>query len=275
MPIWIAVILGLVQGFTEFLPVSSSGHLALLQNVFNFEQYMSSHLVFDIALHLGTLISVVIAFWSDIKGLVVGAFSWIGAGFKTEKKPERRTVVMLIIATLPLIIAFFMQESIEALFTQPLFIGCALLVTAALLWLSDKVATGRKNGSNASFGNALTVGLMQVVAVVPGISRSGSTITTGLFCGFERDFAVKFAFLMSIPAVLGATVTSIPDVLAMTWTGADLLTFGIGIVTAAVSGYFAISLVKYIVKSKNFKYFAIYCACVGVLAIILSLIGVL
>lgn len=275
MPIWIAIILGLVQGFTEFLPVSSSGHLALLQNLFNFEQYMSSHLVFDIALHLGTLVSVVIAFWGDIKQLFCGAMGWIGAGFKTKKKPERRMVVMLIVATLPLIIAFFAQDTIESLFGKPLFIGFALLFTATLLWLSDKVATGKKNGSTASMGNALAVGLMQVVAVMPGISRSGSTITAGLFCGFERDFAVKFAFLMSIPAVLGATVTGIPDVLAMTWTGQDLLTFAIGIITAAVSGYFAIALVKYIVKGKNFKYFAIYCACAGTLAIILSLTGVL
>ena len=224
---------------------------------------MSSHLVFDIALHLGTLVSVFIAFWPDIVDLFKGGIDWLKNGFKIDNKPSRRTVLMLIIATAPLVLALLLKDTIEGLFQKPLLIGFALLVTAVLLWLSDRVASGRKDGKTAKLSDALIVGMVQVLAVIPGISRSGSTITTGLFCGFSREFAVKFAFLLSIPAVLGATVTSIPDVLAMTWTLNDVFTFGVGIVCAAVSGYFAIFLVRKIAQSKNFKYFAYYCGAVG------------
>ena len=275
MPIWLAVIMGIVQGFTEFLPVSSSGHLALVQNIVDFEAYMSSHMVFDIALHLGTLVSVVIAFWDDIKFLFVSGIDWLRHGFKVEKHEGRNTVFMLFIATLPLIVAYLLKDKIEEAFQNPVLIGVALLFTATILWLSDRVTGGKKMGGTMGIKDALVIGLMQMIAVLPGVSRSGSTMTAGLFTGLKRDFAVKFAFLLSIPAVLGATVTSIPDVLAMTWTGNDVVTFLVGIVCAAVSGYWAIFMVRKIAASKNFKYFAYYCAFAGTLAIILGLMGIL
>ena len=275
MPIWLAVIMGIVQGFTEFLPVSSSGHLALVQNIVDFEAYMSSHMVFDIALHLGTLVSVVIAFWDDIKFLFVSGIDWLRHGFRVEKHEGRNTVFMLFIATLPLIVAYLLKDKIEEVFQNPVLIGVALLFTATILWLSDRVTGGKKMGGTMGIKDALVIGLMQMIAVLPGVSRSGSTMTAGLFTGLKRDFAVKFAFLLSIPAVLGATVTSIPDVLAMTWTGNDVVTFLIGIVCAAVSGYYAIFMVRKIAASKNFKYFAYYCACAGTLAIILGMMGIL
>ena len=275
MPIWLAIIMGIVQGFTEFLPVSSSGHLALVQNIVDFEAYMSSHMVFDIALHLGTLVSVVIAFWDDIKFLFVSGIDWLRHGFKVEKHEGRNTVFMLFIATLPLIVAYLLKDKIEEVFQNPVLIGVALLFTATILWLSDRVTGGKKMGGTMGIKDALVIGLMQMIAVLPGVSRSGSTMTAGLFTGLKRDFAVKFAFLLSIPAVLGATVTSIPDVLAMTWTGNDVVTFLVGIVCAAVSGYYAIFMVRKIAASKNFKYFAYYCACAGTLAIILGMMGIL
>ena len=275
MPIWLAVIMGIVQGFTEFLPVSSSGHLALVQNIVDFEAYMSSHMVFDIALHLGTLVSVVIAFWDDIKFLFVSGIDWLRHGFKVEKHEGRNTVFMLFIATLPLIVAYLLKDKIEEVFQNPVLIGVALLFTATILWLSDRVTGGKKMGGTMGIKDALVIGLMQMIAVLPGVSRSGSTMTAGLFTGLKRDFAVKFAFLLSSPAVLGATVTSIPDVLAMTWTGNEVMTFLIGIVCAAVSGYYAIFMVRKIAATKNFKYFAYYCAFAGTLAIILGMMGIL
>ena len=275
MPIWLAIIMGIVQGFTEFLPVSSSGHLALVQNIVDFEAYMSSHMVFDIALHLGTLVSVVIAFWDDIKFLFVSGIDWLRHGFRVEKHEGRNTVFMLFIATLPLIVAYLLKDKIEEAFQNPVLIGVALLFTATILWLSDRVTGGKKMGGTMGIKDALVIGLMQMIAVLPGVSRSGSTMTAGLFTGLKRDFAVKFAFLLSIPAVLGATVTSIPDVLTMTWTGNDVMTFLVGIVCAAVSGYYAIFMVRKIAASKNFKYFAYYCAFAGTLAIILGMMGIL
>ena len=275
MPIWIAVIMGIIQGFTEFLPVSSSGHLALMQNIVDFESFMGSHIVFDIALHLGTLVSVIIAFWDDIKFLFVSAIDWVRHGFRIEKHEGRNTIFMLFISTLPLIVAYLVKDKIEAAFQKPVLIGIALLYTAVILWLSDKMTGGTKTGKTMTIKEALLIGIMQCIAVLPGVSRSGSTMTAGLFGGLERGFAVKYAFLLSIPAVLGATVTSIPDVLAMTWTSNDVMAFIIGIVCAAVSGYFAIFMVRKIAASKNFKYFAYYCACAGVLAIILGSMGIL
>ena len=255
--------------------MSSSGHLALVQNIVDFEAYMSSHMVFDIALHLGTLVSVVIAFWDDIKFLFVSGIDWLRHGFRVEKHEGRNTVFMLFIATLPLIVAYLLKDKIEEAFQNPVLIGVALLFTATILWLSDRVTGGKKMGGTMGIKDALVIGLMQMIAVLPGVSRSGSTMTAGLFTGLKRDFAVKFAFLLSIPAVLGATVTSIPDVLAMTWTGNDVVTFLVGIICAAVSGYYAIFMVRKIAASKNFKYFAYYCACAGTLAIILGMMGIL
>ena len=150
MPIWLAVIMGIVQGFTEFLPVSSSGHLALVQNIVDFEAYMSSHMVFDIALHLGTLVSVVIAFWDDIKFLFVSGIDWLRHGFKVEKHEGRNTVFMLFIATLPLIVAYLLKDKIEEAFQNPVLIGVALLFTATILWLSDRVTGGKNMGGTES-----------------------------------------------------------------------------------------------------------------------------
>lgn len=275
MPIWLSVIMGIVQGFTEFLPVSSSGHLALVQNIVDFESYMGSHLVFDVALHLGTLISVVIAFWDDIKFLFVSGIDWLRHGFRVEKHEGRNTVFMLFLSTLPLVVALLLKDKVEAAFQNPVLIGFALIYTAVILYISDKVPGGKKLGGTMKPKDALIIGIMQCIAVLPGVSRSGSTITAGLFTGLKRDFAVKFAFLLSLPAVLGATVISIPDILAMTWTANDVITFITGIICAAISGYLAIFMVRKIAASKNFRYFAYYCAVVGILAVILGITGVI
>lgn len=279
MPIWVAMLLGAVQGLAEFLPISSSGHLVLLQNLINFEQYGADAVTFDVILHLGTLAAVIIAFWGDVKELVIEFIKMLMDGFKTRNRPYRRMVVMVIIATLPLGLGAVLEHYIESAFSSTLFVGIALLATAALLITASKVSNaktdshhGGKTAKDATYGDALKVGLMQLVAVFPGVSRSGSTICGGLFSGFQRDFAVRFAFIMSIPAVLGSVVFKLGDIVAVGFSSAMLVPCIIGFFTAAISGYFAIVLVRTLMKRDSFQYFAIYCAVVGVISIVTSII---
>ncbi len=270
MPVWLAALLGVVQGLTEFLPVSSSGHLALFQNFFDIAQYTENHIAFDIVLHMGTLVAVAVAFWPDIVDLVCDFFAWVRDGFKVKGIPGRRMIIMLIIATAPLAVGALLEDKISELFQSTLFIGCALLFTTLLLTLADKMGRGYKTARDASYKSALAVGLMQLIAVVPGVSRSGSTICGGLFAGFDRQFAVRFAFLLSIPAVVGAAVFQLPDIASA--AGDGLLVYGVGFVAAAVSGYLAIRLVRLLMKKNSFRVFAVYCAVVGVASIVYSLI---
>ena len=186
-----AFILGLIQGVAEFLPISSSGHLAIAQNLFHLSIEGVDDLFFSVLLHLGTLVAVVIAFWSDIVGLVRDFFGWVGDGFRVKKIPGRRMIIMLIIATLPLAVGALLENAVSAAFQSTLLIGCALLFTSVLLYLADKLSHGRKTARDASYKSALVVGLMQLVAIIPGVSRSGSTICGGLFIGFERQFAAN------------------------------------------------------------------------------------
>ena len=188
MPIWIAILLGAVQGFAEFLPISSSGHLALIQNFVDFQQYGANHITFDIVLHLGTLVAVIIAFRKDVLLLIKSLLGLILGRFKIQGHSGRRLLILLVIACVPLAVGALIEGYIEAAFQSTIFIGCALLITAFMLLMADRMASGAKAEKDAPYGDALKVGLMQLIAVFPGISRSGATISGGLFCGFKREF---------------------------------------------------------------------------------------
>lgn len=272
MPVWIAILLGAVQGLAEFLPISSSGHLALVQALVDFEQYGGNALAFDIILHLGTLVAVFVAFWGDIVKVIKAVLAIILDGFKIKDVPSRRLVVMLILACVPLAIGALIEGLIESAFQSTLFIGGALIATAVMLFIADKKGGGTKTERSAKYGDAFFVGVMQLVAVFPGISRSGATICGGLFTGFKREFAVKFAFLMSIPAVLGSAVFKLPDLVAEGMAPGNALPYLIGFITSALCGYLAIWLVRTLMKKNSFKYFSLYCAAVGIITIAVSLI---
>lgn len=272
MPIWVAILLGAVQGFAEFLPISSSGHLALVQALIDFEQYNVNAVAFDLLLHLGTLVAVVIAFRADVKSLFLAFFGWVGDGFRVKNIPARRLIVLLLLATLPLVLGAVLEGYVEDAFSSTLFIGIALCFTAVMLWVAAKHNGGKKTEADASYGDGFKVGLMQLIALFPGISRSGSTICGGLFSGFQKDFAVRFGFLMSIPAVCGAMVFKLPDLAASGLSGEMLLPCLVGFVTSAVCGWLAIFTVRLLVKKNTFRWFAVYCLAVGLLTIILNLI---
>ncbi|HHU05802.1 MAG TPA: undecaprenyl-diphosphate phosphatase [Clostridiales bacterium] len=274
MKLWFAIFLGLVQGATEFLPVSSSGHLSIFQNVFGMENMEQSHLFFDVLLHLGTLVSVCIVYRKDIAGLIKAFFSLFrrGESGAVKHRSSIRFLFLIIVATLPLVVVVFVKEYVEKLYYNVTFIGLALIVTGLLLFISDRVIKGKKNEKNATMLNAMFVGIAQAIAIVPGLSRSGTTITAGLFQGFDREFAVRFSFIMSIPAILGANILSLVEALKAGIDTSLLPVYLAGVAAATVSGLVAIKIVKLISQKDRFGSFAYYCWTVGLLVIILSII---
>ena len=274
MSIWFAALQGLVQGLTEFLPVSSSGHLVLVQALFG-SGVETNYMLFNVLLHFGTLLSVIVAFWKDIKELFVEFFGWIRDGFKINGHPYRRFIVMLLITLIPMFIILPFESKLEAAFSSPLLVGLMLLITAALLFLSEKAPKKHKAEQNASWLDALIVGIGQMFAVLPGLSRSGTTICTGLFRGFSREFAVRFAFILSLPVVLGANILELVDVIQDPSLMGDtsIACYIVGILVAMVSGLAAIRLVKLITNRGNFRPFVVYCTLVGTIAVVASLIA--
>ena len=269
-------LLGLVQGIAEFLPISSSGHLAIAQNLLGMSDVGTVPEFFDVLLHLGTLVAVFVAYWADIKDMVLeffrGAGDLIHHSTPNPVPPARRLILLIILGTLPLFVVLPVKDAVQSLSNSMVFIGAALIVTGVLLFVSDRVKKGRKNERTATWLDVLIVGLGQAIATMPGISRSGMTITTGCFVGFERKFAVRFSFLLSIPAVLGANILSLADAAKAGINWAEVPVYLVGVVTAAVVGYLCIRLLRFIAERGKFGAFAYYCWAVGVLTLVLNVI---
>lgn len=269
-------LLGLVQGIAEFLPISSSGHLAIAQNLLGMSDAGTVPEFFDVLLHLGTLVAVFVAYWADIKDMVLelfrGAGDLIHHSTPNPVPPARRLILLIILGTLPLFVVLPVKDAVQGLSNSMAFIGAALIVTGVLLFVSDRVKKGRKNERTATWLDVLIVGIGQAIATMPGISRSGMTITTGCFVGFERKFAVRFSFLLSIPAVLGANILSLADAAKAGINWAEVPVYLVGVVTAAVVGYLCIRLLRFIADRGKFGAFAYYCWAVGVLTLVLNVI---
>ena len=267
-------LLGLVQGIAEFLPISSSGHLSIAQNLLNIDTAVPEF--FDVLLHLGTLVAVFVAYWRDICDMVMELIHGVNdlAHGTTPRQvpPARRLILLIIVGTLPLFAVLPIHKQVQALSNNMVFIGAALVVTGFLLFASDRVKKGRKNERTASLLDAVAVGVGQAIATVPGISRSGMTITSGCFVGFERKFAVRFSFLLSIPAVLGANILSLKDAISAGVDWGQVPVYLVGVLTAAVSGYLCIGLLRRIANKGKFGAFAYYCWAMGLLTIVLQLI---
>ena len=272
-----SAVLGFLQGVAEFLPISSSGHLSLFQHFFGMEEPDS---LFNILLHFATLIAVCVYYFQDVVEMIVEFFRGVAALFsRTPSRgnpPEgRRLVLLVIVGTLPLFAVLPVESKIEMLGGSPVFVSCALLVTGCVLFLSDRYGGGRKTAKNATIKDALLVGLAQGVATIPGLSRSGCTISAGMAMGFQRKFAVRYSFLLSLPAVFGATLLKV----IKTIKAAEPLAEGIlpkylmGMAVAGVVGYFSIRLVDLLASKGKFGAFAWYCWGAGLLFLVLSLVG--
>ena len=278
MTISSAILLGIVQGVAEFLPISSSGHLAILQNLFALSAG-EDHLFFDVLLHLGTLISICVCYWGDIVAMVREVFIVLRGGRRADGTPVQgnlgaaRLFMMIVVGPLPLFLVLPINDKVEELYYITPFIGVALLLTGCMLFVSDKMTPGKRTEKNMRFRDALVIGLCQCVATLPGLSRSGTTITAGIATGLDRNFAMKYSFLLSLPAVLGANLLSFIKALGEESIDASLIpAYLIGMLAAMLSGIAAISLMKLIAKKSKFGWFAYYCWGAGVLTIIFSLI---
>lgn len=277
-----AIVLGLIQGITEFLPVSSSGHLAILQYIFNVDT--DTGMLFEVMLHLGTLIAVCAVYFKDIKKLVVEGVHilidvfanlknrFTGGHEKTRRivtNAYRKFVLLILVTTIPTgIIGIIFNSFMDAATSSLLVPGICLVVNAIVLLILGSLPGGKKKVKAASYKDAAVIGVAQGLAVLPGISRSGSTISACLGLGFDRNFAVKYSFIASLPAIIGANILELRHLGDALATGTNFLYYIIGMVVAGISGYICIRLMMYLVSEKKFSYFAYYCAIVGVIALI-------
>ena len=281
-----AIIMGVIQGLTEFLPVSSSGHLALFKILFDVET--DTGMLFDVLLHVGTLIAIFAVFYKDIFRMIKEGFAIIADFFRNVRiffgnvfqgadepyhmlvsNSYRKFVMLVIVSTIPTgIIGFVAANVVEAASEILIVPGCCLILTAILLFVSDHIADGTKMPKNVTYSNAFFIGICQGPATLPGLSRSGTTITACLFSKFKRSFAVRYSFIMSIPAVLGALVLELTDFSAVKVTPIEVGYYLAGVCCAAIVGYIAIKTMLVAVRKKKFTFFAVYCLVVGVISIV-------
>ncbi len=259
-----SIILGIIQGLTEFLPVSSSGHLELGKAILGDNSVPKESLLFTVVLHFATALSTIVVFRKDILEIIKSVFQ-----FKWNE--DLQFVSKIALSMLPaVIVGLFFEEQLEQLFGgNILLVGCMLIVTAALLFLADKA---RDTNKKVSFSNAFVIGLSQAVAMLPGISRSGATISTSVLLGNDKTKAARFSFLMVVPLIFGKIAK---DVLSgdISYESANFTSLGIGFVAAFISGLFACTWMIALVKKSKLSYFAIYCVIVGIIAIIFALLN--
>jgi undecaprenyl-diphosphatase len=269
-----AIILGAVQGLTEFLPVSSSGHLVIFQYLFNLKE---PEVLFNVGVHMGTLIAVIIFFRKDLHSIVASVFSFFNGILKKKvsfadatQDMDIKLALLIIVGTIPTgILGLFFHTIVDRIFSSVVLVGLMLIVTGSLLIITVWIKNNGKSIKRFSFKEALIIGLMQGISILPGISRSGSTIAVGLFMGLERETAARFSFLLSIPAIIGATILEFKDI--STYPSAQIISMLIGAFTSCLVGYGALGSLLYIVKKGRLHFFAPYCFAAGVIALIIGL----
>ena len=266
-----AIISGIMQGACEFLPVSSSGHLALIHSAFGFDAGAGSA-AFDVLLHLGTLAAVLVVYGRDVadifRGLISAAAKAVRGKFRWGLAAQNEKLALLVaLATLPPAAAALIKDKVETLAAYPKFVGAMLVLNGIMLILGGLIGPRGKGCTELGAPAAVGIGLFQLIACVPGLSRSGSTITGGRVFGLEREEAVRFSFIMSIPAIVGANVFSAADLIKER-ARVDILPCAVGTITAAAVGFAAIKLIERIARKKNFYIFGIYCVAVGLIALL-------
>lgn len=262
-----ALVLGIIQGLTEYLPVSSSGHLAIGQALFGMNDG-ADNLMFTVAVHVATVLSTLVILWSEIEWILKGLF-------KFEMNEETKYILNIVVSMIPVgIVGVFFKDEVEAVFGSGLLVvGCCLLITAALLTFSYYAKPRQKE--HISWKDALVIGIAQAVAVLPGVSRSGSTIATGLMLGNKKEQLAQFSFLMVIPPILGEALLDVLKAVKgeAVLGGIETVPLMVGFVAAFLSGCVACKWMISIVKRGKLIYFGIYCAIVGVVTIVCSLLG--
>ena len=282
-----AIFMGIIQGLTEFLPVSSSGHLALFKILFGVKT--DTGMLFDVLLHVGTLAAICTVYYRDIAKLFVEGLCIVrdvilnigiffrNCFFKASGRrnggeaallPYRKFVLLILVSTIPTGVIGYVGKNVVEQASEILLVpGICLILTGVLLLIADHAKEGEKLPKNVTYSNAFLIGISQGVATLPGLSRSGTTITACLISGFNRKFAVKYSFIMSIPAILGAMVLELKDFTPAAVPGLEISYYAVGMVIAAVLGYICIKTMLFIVKKQKFIGFAIYCFIIGAVSI--------
>ena len=272
LDIFSAIILGAVQGVSEFLPISSSGHLVLVHQLLG----VQTGLAFETVLHVGTLVAIFSFFWKDIidiiKGFVLSLVD-LTEGLDTFKEglknsAPKRFSWLIIVGTIPTgIMGLMLKDAVESIFRGTIFVGIFLIITGLLLYYAERHKSGNTTAKNMSFKQTIFIGICQGLAVLPGISRSGATIASGLCIGLEREYAARYSFLLSVPAVIGAGVIQIKDIATLDISLTVLLA---GFISSVIFGYLSIKLLMKIIKGWSLNVFAYYCLIIGFLTAVLS-----
>ena len=272
-----AIILGLVQGIAEFLPISSSGHLKIFEKLLGLPNVETDYIFFDVLLHLGTLIAVLIVYHRVIGRLIREAFTMVhirqARPGEEPDGPMRRMIVLLLVSLLPLFVILPIKDHLEKLGSNYLVVGLMLMVTGLALYLCDHFPKGKKTEREMTIWDALIVGVAQACAVMPGLSRSGMTISAGSARGLDRSFAVQFSFLMSIPTIIAAVLLQLIDAVKAGIDASLLPKYLVGVVIAAASGVASMRLLQFIARRSRFGGFAYYCWGAGILSMFLFLIS--
>lgn len=269
MTAWKALVLGLIQGLTEFLPISSSGHLVLGKYLLNLTE---SGIEFEVIVHFGTLLAVLTVFFHDIITLIKTFFSIFTKQFRNKgikyqyyRNSDFRLLVYIILATIPAgIVGLLFEEKIEAFFVNPRMTCFMLIITAIILFLTFFVKNPKRK---LNLSNTFAMGIAQAVAIMPGISRSGSTISTGLYFKLNGDDAARFSFLLALPAILGATILEASDLISSSISSDYFLSLAVGLIASYVSGYCAIELLLKVIKKGKLYWFSPYCLILGIIGL--------
>lgn len=271
-----AVFLGLVQGITEFFPVSSSGHLAVLGSLFNMTETGGGHLFLNAMLHLGTLIALIVVLRKEIVTTVyeIGALLNVGplAGKQQSALFNARQFIMLCAATVPLFLVITFHSKVDVLYSNSVFIGAEFILSGTVLYVADKMAKGKKTEKNITVLDAVIIGICQCAAVIPGISRVGAAASAGIANGLDPEYALKFAFRLSLPTLLGSVILGFAEAFKAPVVTGEIPLYLVGMLCAAIAGIVAINVMMRIFKNGKFGNFAYYCWLVGALTIILTMI---
>lgn len=276
MTILNAIVLGLIQGIAEFLPISSSGHMSVLGNLFDMVTPKDGHLLFDAMLKLGVLAAVVVVYWQELTDIFFEVIGLIGIGPRAEQRKEHyasaRLFIMLFVGTIPLLLVLPLRKMLDTLYYRNAFIGAALILTGCILYVSDRMTAGKKSERSMTVFDALIIGICQCVSVIPGLSRTAVTVTAGISTGLKPDFALKFSFLLSLPAMFGAVIVSLADAFSLGVDVHNVPAYLVGMLAAMLSGIVAVSFMRKFFEKGKFGGFAYYCWVFGVLSIILTMI---
>lgn len=268
-----ALLLGILQGITEFLPVSSSGHLVLGESLLGLE--VETLKSFDVVVHLGTFAAIIIYFWKDVVGLFKGVFSYVGLTKKSSDNKEYRHLIgYIVIGTIPAVfVGLFLEDAIDFLFRSTLYVGLWMIVVAEVFILADWASEKCKKEEGLDWKKSVVIGVAQAAALIPGVSRSGSTIAAGLFQGISREKAARFSFLLALPAIFGAgLLTAVKELRSGGGLDVAFAPLIIGFVASAVAGFAAVYFLMKFLKHHSLRVFAYYLFAVGTVSVVVSLL---